>query len=58
MEAICRRLNDVNVKLPEELIVFMTLIGLSPCFGTQRRNLESRKDLSMEIIKKELRHEA
>jgi hypothetical protein len=58
MEDIWRRLNDVNLKLPEELTVFMTLMGLPPSFGTQRRILESRKDLSMEIIKKNLRQEA
>jgi hypothetical protein len=57
MEAICRRLNDVNLKLPQELVVFMTLMSL-PSFGTQRRILESRKDLSIKIIKKDLRQEA
>ena len=36
----------------------MTLIGLSPSFGTPRRILESRNDLSMEMIKKDLRQEA
>jgi len=36
----------------------MTLMGLPPSFGTQRRILESRKDLSMDIIKKYLRQEA
>ena len=36
----------------------MTLMGLPPFFGTQIRILESRKDLSMEIIKKDLRQEA
>ena len=41
MEAIWRRLNDVNLKLPEELFVLMTLMGISPSFGTQRRILES-----------------
>jgi len=35
----------------------MTLMGLPPSFGTQRRILESRKDLSMDIIKKDLRQE-
>jgi hypothetical protein len=54
MEAIWRRLNDFNLKLSEELVVLMTLMGLSASFGTQRRILESRKDLSMEIIKKDL----
>jgi len=54
MEAIWRRLNDVNLELPEELVVLMTLMGLPPSFGTQRRILESRKDLSMEIIRKDL----
>jgi len=58
MEAICRRLNDVNLELPEDLVVLMTLMGLPPSFGTQRRILESRKDLSMEIIKKDLRQKA
>jgi hypothetical protein len=54
MEAIWRRLNDVNLELPEELVVLTTLTGLAQFFGTQRRILESRKDLSMEIIKKDL----
>jgi hypothetical protein len=54
MEAIWRRLNDVNLELPEELVVLMTLMGLPPSFGTLRRILESRKDLSMEIIKRGL----
>jgi hypothetical protein len=58
MEAICGRLNDVNLKLPEDLVVFMTIMCLLPSFGTQRRILESRKDLSMEMIKKDLRQEA
>jgi hypothetical protein len=58
MEAIWRRLNDVNLKLPEELVVLMTLMGLPPYFETEGRILESRKDLSMEIIKKDLRQEA
>jgi hypothetical protein len=58
MEAIWRRLNDINDKLPEELVVLMTLMGLRPSFGTQGRILESRKDLSMEIVKKNLRQEA
>jgi hypothetical protein len=53
MEAIWRRLNDVNLELPEELVVLMTFMGLPPSFGTQRRILESRKDLFMEIIKKD-----
>jgi len=36
----------------------MTFIGLPPSFGTQRRILKSRKELSMEIINKNLRQEA
>jgi hypothetical protein len=55
MRAIWRRINDVNLEFSEELAVLMTLMGLPPSFGTQRRILESRKDLSMEIIKKYLR---
>jgi hypothetical protein len=51
MEAIWRRLNDFNRKLPEEFVVLMTLMGLLPSLRTQRRIQESRKDLSMEIIK-------
>jgi len=43
MQAIWRSLNDVNLKLPEELVVRVTLMGLPPSFGTQRRILESRK---------------
>jgi hypothetical protein len=58
MEAIWRRLNDVNLKFPEELVVLMTLMGLPPSFRTQKRILGSRKDLSMEIVKKDLRQEA
>ena len=58
MEAIWSRLNDVNLELPEGLVVLMTLMGLPPSFGTQRRILESRKDLSMELVKKDLRQEA
>jgi hypothetical protein len=58
IEAIWRRLNDVNLELPEELGVLMTLMGLPPSFGTKRRILESRKDLSMDIVKKDLRQEA
>jgi len=54
MEAIWKILNNVNLKLSEDFVVLMTLIGLPPSFGTQRRILESRKDLSMEIIKKDL----
>jgi hypothetical protein len=56
-EVIWRRLNDVNLKLPEELVVLRTLMGLPPSFGTERRILEFRKDLSMEIVKKDLRQE-
>jgi hypothetical protein len=52
MEAIWRRLNDFNLKLPEKLVVLMTLMGLPLSLRTQRRILESRKELSMEIIKK------
>ena len=44
MQASWRRLNDVNLKLPEELVVLMTLTGLAASFGTQRRILESRKE--------------
>jgi hypothetical protein len=58
MESIWRRLNDANLKLPEELVVLMTFMGLPPSFGTQRRILKSRKELSMEIINKNLRQEA
>jgi len=58
MEAIWRRLDDVNLKLREELVVLMTLMVLFPSFGTQRRILERRKDLFMEIVKKDLRQEA
>jgi len=36
----------------------MILMGLPLSFGSQTRILESRKDLSMEIIKKDLRQEA
>ena len=35
----------------------MTLMGLTPCFGTQRRILESDKDLSIDILKKDLLQE-
>jgi len=52
MEAIWRRLNDVNLKLPEELVILMTFMGLPQSFETQRRILESQKDLCMEIINK------
>jgi len=52
------KLNDVNLKLPEELVVLVTLIDLPPSFGTHRRIVESRKDLSIEIIKKDLQQEA
>ena len=58
MEAIWRRLNDVNLELPEELVVLMTLMGLPLSLEIQRRILESRKVLSMEIIKRDLRQEA
>ena len=58
MEGIWRRLNDVNLKLPEDLVVLMTLMGLFPSFEAQRRILESWKDLSMEIIKIYLLQEA
>jgi hypothetical protein len=54
-EAIRRKLNDGNLKLPEELVVLMSLTGLPPSFGTQGRILESRKELSMETIKNNLR---
>jgi hypothetical protein len=46
-EAIRTRLNDVNLKPPEELVVLMTLMAHPPFFGTKSRILESRKDLSM-----------
>jgi hypothetical protein len=36
MEAIWRRLDDVNLKLPEELVVLATLMVLPPSSGTQR----------------------
>jgi hypothetical protein len=58
MEAIWRRLNDVNLKLPQELVALMALMGLPSFFGTQRRILESRKDLPMEIIKRDMGQEA
>ena len=45
IEAMWRRLNDVKLELSEELVVLVTLI-------------ECRKDLSMDIIKKDLRQEA
>jgi len=57
-EAIRRKLNDGNLKLPEELVVRMTLMGLPPSFGNQRRILESQKNFPMEIIRKNLRQEA
>ena len=44
MEAIWRRLNDVNMKLPENLVVLMTPMGLRPSFGTQRIFLKSQKE--------------
>jgi hypothetical protein len=49
MKAISRRLNDVNLRLPEELVVLITLSGLSPSFGTQRRILESRKEEALRL---------
>jgi hypothetical protein len=52
LEAFWGRLNDVNLKFPKELVVFMTLMGLLPSFGTQRRIQDSRKDFFMKIIKK------
>jgi hypothetical protein len=58
MEAVWRRLKYVNLKLHEELVVLITLVGLPPSFVAQRTILESQKDLSMEIIKKDLRQEA
>jgi hypothetical protein len=36
----------------------MTVIGLPPSFGAQRRILEYHKDLSIEIIRKNLLEEA
>ena len=57
-EDIWRRLNEVNLKLPEELVLLMTLIGLPPSFGTKRRILESRKDIAIKIIKKDMPQEA
>jgi hypothetical protein len=58
MVPIWRRLNDVHLELPEELVVLMTLMDLPPSFGSQRRILLSRKDPSREIMKKYLRQEA
>jgi hypothetical protein len=58
MKAIWRRLNDVNLKLSENLVTLVTLMDLPPSFGNQRRIPESRKDISMKIIKKNLRQEA
>jgi hypothetical protein len=53
-----RRLKDVDLKLSQELIVLITLMSLPLSFGTQGRILESRKDLSKDIIKKTQRREA
>jgi len=39
IEAIWKRLDDINLELPEGLVVLMTLMGLPPSFGTQRRAL-------------------
>jgi hypothetical protein len=51
MEAIWRRLNDVT----EEFVVLMTLMGLSPSFGTKRRPLKSPKHFpSRKICDKKL----
>jgi len=52
MEAIWRRLNEVNLKLPEELMVLMTLTGLSPSFGTQRRIVECQRTFPWRFSRK------
>ena len=52
------KLKDVNLKLYDELVVFMALLGFPSSFGTQNRILKSRKDPCIEIIKKDLRQEA
>ena len=49
MLAIWRRFKDINLKLHKEFVVLMILTGGSPPFGTQKRILEARKDLSMEM---------
>jgi hypothetical protein len=42
MEAIWRRLNDVNRKLPEEIVFLIALMGLYQFFGPKEEfwNLE------------------
>jgi len=53
-----KRPKEVNLKNPEELFVFMTLLGHFKSFATQRRSLESLNNLFMEIIRRGLRQEA
>jgi hypothetical protein len=52
MGAVSGELKDVNLKLSQELVVLMTLTGLPPSFGTQRRILESRKDFLLRLPRK------
>jgi hypothetical protein len=44
MEDVWRRIEDVNVKLPDELVVFMTSMDLLPFFGPRDRC--TKQDLS------------
>jgi gag-polypeptide of LTR copia-type len=57
-ERIFRRLQDVGLMLPDELIVLMILMGLPQAFDTQRRIIEARPELKLEDVKRDLRQEA
>jgi hypothetical protein len=57
-EKIFRRLKDVGLTLPDELIVLMILMGLPQAFDTQRRIIEARPELKLEDVKRDLRQEA
>jgi hypothetical protein len=36
IEAVCRRLDDINLKYSEEVVVLTRLTGLPPSLGTKR----------------------
>jgi hypothetical protein len=52
IQAVCRRFNDVDLKLPEKLVVFISLVSPLLFFGTQRRILESRKEFPWRLSRK------
>jgi len=52
VKTMWRRLSDVNLKLPEELVVLMTLMGFRPSFGPKEEFCKLEETFSSRLSRK------